>query len=127
MNYRGPAPGRGPAAIMYLFIDSASGLTPFVSGGFHWPAVIYAFWEQMAGVMIIMAMLWIFSLWFNHPGPVTRSMAGDSYTVYINHPVVIVIISLAFAIFAIELPLGLGWTFALAHGIRSVPGLTTVP
>ncbi len=31
--------------ILYLFTDSASGLTPFIGGGFHWPAVCYAFWE----------------------------------------------------------------------------------
>ncbi len=84
--------------------------------------------------MIITAMLWIFSLWFNREGPVTRAMAGDSYTVYIIHPVVLVLLSMAFtgiaipslAKFAIVLPLAIGCTFALAHGIRAVPGVTKV-
>ncbi len=88
----------------------------------------------MTGVMIITAMLWIFSLWFNREGPVTRAMAGDSYTVYIIHPVVLVLLSMAFtgiaipslAKFAIVLPLAIGCTFALAHGIRAVPGVTKV-
>jgi hypothetical protein len=118
---------------MYVIMNSPAGLEP-VMGGLHWQAVLYAFWEQMAGVMIITALLWIFSLRLNRQGPVTSAMGGDSYTVYIIHPVVLISLSLVFAglaipslaKFAVVLPLTICLSFALAHVIRAVPGVTKV-
>jgi glucan biosynthesis protein C len=118
---------------VYLITNSPAGLD-LVRGGLHWQAVLFACWEQMAGVMIITAMLWVFSLRFNSQGPVARAMAGDSYTVYVFHPVVLISISLAFAgvalpqlaKFAIVLPLAICLSFALAHLIRAVPGVSRV-
>jgi glucans biosynthesis protein C len=118
---------------VYLIMNSPEGFSQ-VMGGLHGQAVLFAFWEQMAGVMIITAMLWIFSQWFNRQGPVARAMAGDSYTVYIIHPVVLILLSLAFsglalpslAKFFIVLPLAICISFALAHLIRAVPGVTKV-
>lgn len=118
---------------LYLTTNSPAGLD-LVRGGLHGQAVIFALWEQMAGVMIVTAMLWIFSLKFNAQGPVARAMAGDSYTVYIIHPVVLILLALAFtgvalpplAKFAIVLPLAICISFGLAHLIRAVPGVTRV-
>ena len=118
---------------LYLTTNSPAGLD-LVRGGLHWQAVLFAFWEQMVGVMIITAMLWIFSLKFNAQGPVARAMAGDSYTVYIIHPVVLILLALAFigvalsplAKFAIVLPLAICLSFTLAHLIRAVPGVSRV-
>jgi peptidoglycan/LPS O-acetylase OafA/YrhL len=103
-------------------------------GGLHWQAVFFALWEQIAGVMIITGLLWIFSLKLNSQGPVARAMAGDSYTVYIIHPVVLILLSMAFADlalpllakFLIVLPLAICLSFALAHVIRTMPGVTRV-
>ena len=118
---------------LYLTTNSPAGLD-LVRGGLHWQAVLFAFWEQMVGVMIITAMLWIFSLKLNSQGPVARAMAGDSYTVYIIHPVVLILLSMAFADlalpllakFLIVLPLAICLSFALAHVIRTMPGVTRV-
>jgi glucans biosynthesis protein C len=118
---------------VYLILNSPDGFSQVV-GGLRGQAVLFAFWEQMAAVMIITAMLWIFSLRLNHQGPVARAMAGDSYTVYIIHPVVLILLALAFAglalpslaKFLIVLPLAIGLSFALAHVIRAVPGVTRV-
>jgi membrane protease YdiL (CAAX protease family) len=118
---------------VYLTANSPAGLD-LVRGGLHWQAVLFALWEQMTGVMIITAMLWIFSLRFNSQGPVARAMAGDSYTVYVFHPVVLILLSMAFAglalpqlaKFAIVLPLAICFSFALAHLIRAVPGVSRV-
>ncbi|MEI7857403.1 MAG: acyltransferase family protein [Methanomicrobiales archaeon] len=118
---------------VYAILNSPAGLFQ-VMGGLNGQAVFFALWEQMAAVMIITAMLWCFSLWLNHQGPVARAMAGDSYTVYIIHPVVLILLSLAFAgfvfpslvKFAIVLPLAIGLSFMLAHVIRAIPGITKV-
>jgi peptidoglycan/LPS O-acetylase OafA/YrhL len=119
--------------ITLLFADSAGWLS-FVRGGVHWQAVVFAFWEQMAGVMIVVALLWIFSLHLNRQGSVSQAMAGDSYTVYIIHPVVLVSLALAFAgialpqllKFSIVLSLVIVISFALAHVIRTLPGAKKV-
>jgi fucose 4-O-acetylase-like acetyltransferase len=118
---------------IYLITNSSGGLDP-VMGGLHWQAVLYASWEQVAGVMIITALLWIFSLRFNTQGPVARAMAGDSYTVYIIHPVVLILLAMALvglalpplAKFAVVLPLAICLSFVLAHMIRAVPGVKRV-
>lgn len=109
-------------------LNSPEGIS-LVTGGLHWQAVAYALWEQMACVMIITALIWIFSRCLNVQGPVTRTMAADSYTVYVFHPVVLVFLSLLFAgialpqlaKFAIVLPLAIAISFILAHLIRSIP------
>ena len=61
-------------------------------------------------------------------------MAGDSYTVYIIHPDVLILLSIAcaglalaqLAKFAIVLPLANCLSFTLAHVIQAVPGVTRV-
>ena len=61
-------------------------------------------------------------------------MAGDTYTVYIIHPFVLVLLSLAMAgfsfpqlgKFAIVYPLTVFFAFAAAHGIRAVPEVKRV-
>ena len=118
---------------VYTILGSPSGFS-LVTGGLHGQAVLYAFWEQMACVMIITALAWIFSCRFNTQGPVTRAMAADSYTVYVFHPVVLVMFSLLFAgialpqlaKFAIVLPLTIACTFILAHLVRAIPGVDRV-
>ena len=118
---------------IYLILNSPDGLSQ-VMGGLHWQVVFYAFWEQMAGVMIITGLLFIFSRWFNTQGSVARAMAGDSYTVYIIHPVILILLAITlagFALpsltkFAIVLPLAICLSFALAHVIRAVPGVKRV-
>ncbi|WP_321504365.1 acyltransferase family protein [uncultured Methanoregula sp.] len=120
-------------AFYLLTIGSGEGIS-LIRGGLHWQAFLFAFWEMMAGVMIIVGLLWMFSRWFKNQGPVTRAMAGDSYTVYIIHPVIIISLALVLtgialppiAKFAIELPLAICCAFVLAHLIRAVPGVKRV-
>jgi len=118
---------------VYLIRNSPSGLSQ-VTGGLHLQAVFFALWEQMAGVMIITGLLFIFSRWSNTQGSVARAMAGDSYTVYIIHPVILILLAIAlagFALpplakFAVVLPLAICSSFLLAHLIRAVPGVKRV-
>jgi surface polysaccharide O-acyltransferase-like enzyme len=118
---------------LHSVLHSPDGLA-LVMGGLHAQAITYALWEQMACVMIITALIWIFSRWLNVQGPVTRAMAADAYTVYVFHPVILVSLSLLFAgvalpqlaKFAIVLPLTIAFSFILAHLIRAVPGVDRV-
>lgn len=118
---------------IHAVLASPEGL-PLITGGPQWTAICYALWEQTFCMMIITAMLWIFSHWLNSQGEVTKAMAGDSYTVYIIHPVVLISISMAFvsialpqlAKFAVVLALTIAAAFTLAHIIRAVPGVKRV-
>ena len=118
---------------VYLIRNSPSGLSQ-VTGGLHLQAVFFALWEQMAGVMIITGLLFIFSRWSNTQGSVARAMAGDSYTVYIIHPVILILLAIAlagFALpplakFAVVLPLAICSSFLLSHLIRAIPGVKRV-
>jgi len=118
---------------VYLIRNSPSGLSQ-VTGGLHLQAVFFALWEQMAGVMIITGLLFIFSRWFSTQGSVARAMAGDSYTVYIIHPVILILLAIAlagFALpplakFAVVLPLAICSSFLLSHLIRAIPGVKRV-
>lgn len=122
----------GPFFI-HAVLNSPEGISA-VTGGLKGTVFLYALWEQMACVMIITALLWIFSKRLNAQGAVSRAMAGDSYAVYVFHPVVLVTLSLLFAgvalpqlaKFAIVLPLAIALSFALAHLIRAVPGVDRV-
>jgi len=118
---------------IHAVLASPAGIS-LITGGPHWQSVLYALWEQMACVMIITALVWIFSHRLNVQGAVTRAMAADSYTVYVFHPVVLVSLSLVFAgvalpqlaKFVIVLPLAIAFSFILAHLIRAVPGVDRV-
>jgi len=120
---------------LLLLIATASpdGLR-LVMGGLHWQAAVYAIWEQMAGIMIMVGLLWFFSLHFNHQGPVTRAMAADTYTVYIIHPIILVILAIALkglmiptlGKFVIVLALTICITFSIAHAIRALPGVKRI-
>lgn len=118
---------------MYFVLNAPGGIS-LVTGGLHWQTLAYALWEQMACVMIITALIWIFSRRLNVQGPVTKAMAADSYAVYVFHPIVLVSLSLLFvgvalpqlAKFAIVLPLALAFSFILAHLICSIPGVGRV-
>jgi surface polysaccharide O-acyltransferase-like enzyme len=114
---------------VHAVLESPAGIS-LITGGPQWTVLLYALWEQMACVMIITALLWIFSRRLNTQGAVARAMAADSYTVFVFHPIVLVSISLVFAgialpqiaKFAIVLLLTIASTFILAHLIRAIPG-----
>ena len=119
--------------IAWTVMNTPDGLM-MVRGGLHWQAFGFALWEQMEGVFMTIALLWIFAKWFNHQGTTVKEMAGDSYTVYIIHPVFIVSLAVlllnvalpGMAKFLIELPLAICLSFLAAHLIRKIPGIQKV-
>jgi hypothetical protein len=120
--------------LLLLITTASPGGLGLVMGGLHWQAALYAFWEQMAGVMIMIGLLWLFSLLFNHQGPVTRAMAADTYTVYIIHPVILVTCAIALnglkiptlGKFVVILVLTICLAYSCAHGIRAIPGVKRI-
>jgi fucose 4-O-acetylase-like acetyltransferase len=120
--------------VLLLILTGTPGGFERLLGGLHWEAAAYSFWEQMTGVMIMIGLLWLFSVRFDHQGTVARAMGLDTYTVYIIHPVVIVLIAIAITSlvipalvkFVIMVVLTICIAFILAHGIRAIPGVKKV-
>lgn len=116
--------------LLLLTVDISSGdLTPLL-GGLHWQALLYALWEQLTGILIIIGLLWVFRTRYDHQGPVAAAAAADTYTVYIIHPLILV--PLALGLQALVLPpvpkfllvsaIAIPLCFIAAHLVRSVPG-----
>jgi glucan biosynthesis protein C len=119
--------------LLLLAVGTGGSLDP-VLGGLHVQALLYALWEQVTGIVIVVALLWLFSRRFDHQGPVERAASADTYGVYILHPPVLVVLSitLSFIIlppllfFVIMLAMVIVLTFLFAHAIRLIPGVKSV-
>ncbi len=116
------------AMLALVFGGSEHGLAPF-DGGLHWQSLVTSLWEQSYAVGIIILLLAWFGLRFDRQGPLLRAAAADSYTVYIIHPLVVVVFALAMrdvplpalAKFAVLAPVALITCFASAHLVRRLP------
>lgn len=124
-------------AIEPLFLLVAyqmGGSLDILLGGLHAGALLYALWEQVTGIMIMVALLWLFSTRLNHQGQVERAASADTYTVYIAHVPVLVGLSIALQAlilpplikFGMVLVIVIVLTFILAHAIRAIPGVKSV-
>jgi hypothetical protein len=69
-------------------------VAPFL-GGWHVQALAYALWDQATGVAMIVGLIVFFRERLNRQGPLTREAAASSYTAYIIHTPVIILLALA--------------------------------
>ena len=98
-------------------------------GGVHWQCFAYAVWEQFVGVAMIISLLVLFRNRFNRQGRAAKAMSGSSYTAYIVHAPVIVLLTLAIRNitlypllkFALAGPIAILLCFALGNFIRQLP------
>lgn len=65
------------------------------TGGFHWQALLYAVWEQFIGISIITALLIKGKRNWNISSKLLNKASRCSFAVYIFHPLVIVVFTLA--------------------------------
>jgi glucans biosynthesis protein C len=65
------------------------------TGGWHWQAAMYAFWEPFVCVGMSIGLFALFRKRFNKQGRVLKIMAQNAYTVYIIHAAVLFYLSLA--------------------------------
>ncbi|MFZ2149493.1 MAG: acyltransferase family protein [Sedimentisphaerales bacterium] len=99
------------------------------AGGLHRQCLAYAVWEQFAGVAIIIALLVLFRKRLNHQGKPAKAMSASSYTAYIIHAPVTVLVALAnrnitlypLLKFALAVLIAVPLCFALGNLIRQLP------
>jgi len=78
-----------------MFLGGAEDPTPFL-GGVHWQALIFAIWEQVFCIAVIITLVVLFRKRFNYQGRLTKGMSASAYTVFIIHAPTAVIIALGF-------------------------------
>jgi len=106
-----------------------SGNIQTFAGGLHWQCFAYAAWEQFAGVAIIIALLALFRKRLNHQGRAAKVMSASSYTAYIIHAPVAVLVALAIRHitmypllkFTLAVLIAVPLCFALGNLIRQLP------
>jgi len=114
---------------IFILGGAASGnLEPFL-GGWHWQSFVYAMYEQIVGVSLILGFLGIFKGHCNVTGKWVSRLSDASYTVYVFHPIIILLVAWAAAPWQANLLLKftmlslpcLVITFALGWLIRRIP------
>jgi glucans biosynthesis protein C len=135
------APWRWVALVLLLLLPVLflaggaieEGVDPFM-GGLHWQALVYAIWEQVAAVSIIITLLTWFRRRLNRQSAVFRAASDATFATYVFHPAVLVLLALTLtnihldlslkfllvAPFALALAFGVGWLVRRAPLARDI-------
>lgn len=125
----------GPPALLALIIvfGARDGLGVYL-GGWHWPALGEAAWEQFAGLGFSLGLLALFSQRLNRDHPAWRWLSDRSFGVYLLHAPVLVALMMLYRplpqnpyfLSALLTVSGLGVSFMLADLARRIPGLRAI-
>jgi uncharacterized integral membrane protein len=115
--------------LFYVLLTTLKFPSSWFSGGFHWPALLYAMWEQLTGIAIITALIGIGKQLLNRESLLWSKLSRYTFAVYIFHPVVIISLALMLSSWNIEpavkllivAPLAVTGSFLLASIIVSIP------
>jgi hypothetical protein len=116
--------------VRYIFKNP----TEWFSGGLHGEAFLYAVWEQVTGVCIMVALLAFGKKRLNTPSVFFSKMSRCAFAVYILHPVVLVSLSLLLKNWSVDpsvkvlivTPLGILFSFVLGFLVVKIPGVNKV-
>jgi glucan biosynthesis protein C len=115
--------------VLFVTGGAASGnVAPFL-GGLHWQCLAYAVWEQVAGVAIIIALLFLFRKYLNKQGKPAKAASASAYTAYVVHAPVIILVAVAFTNinlypllkFALAVLIAVPLCFGISNVIRKLP------
>jgi peptidoglycan/LPS O-acetylase OafA/YrhL len=103
-------------------------------GNGHWQSAVYALWDSIFAVGMVLGLITLFRRFFNGQGKFSRFLSQHSYTVYIIH--IPAMVFLAFALRGVELnnflKFGLASViivpvcFAIAYVIRKLPRMSGI-
>lgn len=119
--------------IVYLSGAFKGDLTS-IAGGWHWQSSIYALWEAIVGVGIIICLLYLFKTVSAGQNRFQQKLSGAAYTVFIIHPIIITALSYAIRDFDLH-PLlkfiivaaaGVTLCFLIGNYIRKIPLLRAI-
>ena len=120
--------------LFYVLLTTLKFPSNWFSGGFHWPALMYAMWEQLTGIAIIVALIGIGKQSLNRQSALWSRLSRSTFAVYIFHPLVVISLSLLLTAWDIEpaikllivAPLAVIGSFLLAWVIVLIPGVKRI-
>ena len=109
------------------------GISSFM-GGLGWQSFLYAMWEQILGVSIIIGLIGLFKEKYNTQNDRLKAVSASSYTVYLIHALILVSLSLLMENikidnglkFLILTPISLLICFFVSNSIRKLPYLREI-
>lgn len=104
------------------------------SGGFHWPALLYALWEQVTGLCIMAALLYFARERWYHSSKFSKSLSRSAFAVYIFHPIIVISIALVLKNWTIDpawkllvaAPFAVTFSFLLGLILVKIPGVKRI-
>jgi len=81
---------------VFIFLGIDSDFSVF-TGGFTWPALVFAMVESVIVMGMIFVLLKIFYAKFNDQGKILQNLSNSAFYMYLIHPIVLVPVSLGFA------------------------------
>src|SRR6185312_1080142 len=120
--------------LFYVFLTIFKFPSNWFSGGWHWPALMYAMWEQLTGVAAIVAFIGLGKQNLNNDSPLWNKLSRSTFAVYIFHPLVIISLALAVSSLNIEpyvklifvAPIVAVLSFLFGRLIVSIPGVNKI-
>jgi len=79
---------------LFIFIGKSPGLSiEIFAGGLNWQSFIYAFWEAVLSISLSICVIYLFRKKFNHQTKLFKEISKSTYSVFIIHSIVIVLLS----------------------------------
>lgn len=66
-----------------------------IAGGFNWPSAAYALWEAFFCLGACLGLVVLFRERFNSGGRFARFMADNDFSVYVFHPPILILVTVA--------------------------------
>jgi peptidoglycan/LPS O-acetylase OafA/YrhL len=81
--------------VLFVLGGAPTGNVSQFAGGAHWQCLAYSVWEQFVGAAMTVALLVLFRERLNRQGTLAKAASASTYTAYIIHAPVIVLLALA--------------------------------
>ena len=79
---------------LFIFFGRSPGLSiEIFAGGLNWQSFIYAFWEAVLSISLSICFIYLFRKKFNHQTKLFKEISKSTYSVFIIHSIVIVLLS----------------------------------
>jgi len=120
--------------IMYAIRTLTQSNDDLMRGYFTWQSLVFAEWENITGISLIIGLLGIAREKWNSQSGIKSLLTKSSYGVYIFHPLVLICLSLSVKGVQIEpllklalvAPLTVFGSFLLTYLLRKIPFVSNV-
>jgi glucan biosynthesis protein C len=105
------------------------GKADLFKGGVTWQALLAAVWEGFLCVAMVVGLLLLFRIRFNSQGPLLKAMAASSYSTYIFHSLILVLLTLALSgirlphllKYVLVAPVAVAISYLVGYGFKKLP------